>query len=76
MMLNLGREKSDGADTSVLAATARIKQSILDTGSHERSPLSGITRMMESVKKNITRLIVQIKQTWLLSFLNIPSMMT
>ena len=61
MILNLGREKSDCADASVLAATARIKPSILGTGSHERSPLSGITRMRESVKKNITRLIVQIK---------------
>ena len=61
MMLNLGREKSDGADASVLAATARMKPSIIDTGSHDRSPLSGITRMMESVKKNITRLTVQIK---------------
>ena len=61
MMLNLGREKSDSADASVLAATARMKPSIVDTGSHERSALLGIARMMESVKKNITRLIIQIK---------------
>lgn len=61
MTQNLGKEKSDGADASILAATGRLKPSILETGNHERDPLSGMTRLMESISKNIRRTTNQIK---------------
>ena len=58
---NLGREKSDDADASILAATAIRKPNILESHNHERSTLSGITRLLESVKRNVTRINNQIK---------------
>lgn len=56
MTQNLGKEKSDSADASVLASTGRLKPSILESGNHERDPLSGLTRLMESVGREITRI--------------------
>ena len=61
MTQNLGKEKSDSADASVLASTGRLKPSILESGNHERAPLSGLTRLMESVGKEITRITNFIK---------------
>lgn len=61
MTENLGREKSDGADASILAETGRMKPSILKSNGHERSSLSGMMRLMGSIKKNATRLMNQIK---------------
>ena len=58
---NLGREKSDSADASILASTAILKPGILDSGNHERYQLSGLTRLLDSVKKNIIRIMNQIK---------------
>ena len=61
MTQNLGKEKSDSADASVLASTGRIKNSILESGNHERDSLSGLTRLMESVGREITRITNFIK---------------
>ena len=58
---NLGREKSDIADASILASTAIRKPEILDSQNHERSPLSGLTRLMDSIKCNVTRITNLIK---------------
>lgn len=61
MIRNLGKEKSDGVDASILASTGRLMPSILEKGNHERSDLSGLTRLMEMLKNNITRITNQIK---------------
>lgn len=61
MTQNLGKEKSDNADASILASTARLKPSVLKSGNHERSVLSGLTRLMESIGENIRRITNQIK---------------
>lgn len=58
---NLGKEKSDDADTSTLASTARLMPKILDRDSHERGSLSALTRLAESIGENITRIRNQIK---------------
>ena len=58
---NLGKEKSDGADASILASTARLMPKILDRDSHERASLSALTRLAESIGENITRVRNQIK---------------
>ena len=58
---NLGREKSDGVDARILAGTAIKKPEILESHNHERSPLSGLTRLMNTIRSNITRLTNQIK---------------
>ncbi len=61
MTENLGREKSDAADASVLASTARLKPSVLKSDGHERLQLSAITRLANSLKISIARLMNQIK---------------
>ena len=61
MMRNLGKEKSDGVNASILASTRRLMPSILDRGNHERSDLSGLTRLAEMLKNNITRITNQVK---------------
>lgn len=58
---NLGKEKSDGADASILASTAKLMPKILDRDSHERGSLSALTRLAESIGENITRVRNQIK---------------
>jgi transposase len=55
-MINLGKEKSDPEDAHVLASTPFIDQQSLDRKDHERSPLSAITREMEIIQRNATRI--------------------
>ena len=58
---NLGKEKSDGADAASTEASAIRKPKVLEKPSHERSPVSGLTRLMDSLKGNTTRISNQIK---------------
>ncbi len=58
---NLGKEKSDAVDASVLASTARVKPDIIESNGHERDNLSGITRLLTIVKSNMSRIINQVK---------------
>lgn len=51
---NLGKEKSDPEDASVLAYTARLDPSAMDSAGHDRLEESGITRLLEQLKKSIT----------------------
>lgn len=58
-MHNLGKVKSDKVDAAMLASTPWIPQigkSVVDRPIHERDPASGLTRLYQSVKKNITRI--------------------
>ncbi len=58
---NLGKEKSDDTDVSILASTARLMPKILERDSHERASLSVLTRLAESIGENVTRIRNQIK---------------
>lgn len=51
---NLGKEKSDPEDASVLASTARLDPSAMDSRGHKRMPESGLTRMLEQLKNSAT----------------------
>ncbi|MCL5873920.1 MAG: IS110 family transposase [Candidatus Thermoplasmatota archaeon] len=53
---NLGKEKSDRVDASVLASTPWNSKKIANKITHRRDPLSGLTRLRESVSENITRI--------------------
>ena len=53
MVQNLGKEKSDQEDTSILASTARLDTHSVSMG-HERLPESGLTRLLEQLKRNAT----------------------
>lgn len=55
-MINLGKEKSDPEDAHVLASTMFIDTQSLNKKDHERDPLSVITREMEIIRRNITRI--------------------
>ena len=55
-MINLGKEKSDPEDAHVLASTLFIDTQSLNRKDHERSPLSAITREMEIIRRDITRI--------------------
>ena len=55
-MINLGKEKSDPEDAHVLASTLFIDTQSLNKKDHERSPLSAITREMEIIGRDITRI--------------------
>jgi hypothetical protein len=55
-MINLGKEKSDPEDAHVLASTPFIDTQSLNRKDHERPPLSAITREMEIIRKDITRI--------------------
>lgn len=54
---NLGKEKSDPEDASVLASTARLDPSAMDSTGHERLPESGLTRLLEHLKNSATATI-------------------
>lgn len=69
---NLGREKSDTADASVLAASAIRKPKVLERPNHERYPVSGLTRLMDSIKGNMTRISNQIKSDMVALFPEYP----
>lgn len=58
---NLGKEKSDDADSSILTSTARLIPKILDRDSQESGLLSSLTMLAESIGENITRIMNQIK---------------
>ena len=51
MLQNLGKEKSDQEDASILASTARLDAHSVSKG-HERLPESGLTRLLEQLKRN------------------------
>ena len=53
MIQNLGKEKSDQEDASILASTARLDAHAISKG-HERLPESGLTRLLEQLKRNAT----------------------
>ena len=55
-MSNLGKEKSDRVDAKMLAATPWMDSNAFDKPIHRREPLSGLTRLHQSVTKNITRI--------------------
>ena len=55
-MINLGKEKSDPEDAHVPASTLFIDTQSLNRKDHERSPLSAITREMEIIRRDITRI--------------------
>lgn len=51
---NLGKEKSDPVDASVLASTARLDPSAMDSKGHDPLPESGLTRLLEKLKRSAT----------------------
>ncbi len=51
MIQNLGKEKSDPEDASILASSARSDAHAISKG-HERLPESGLTRLLEQLKRN------------------------
>ena len=53
MIQNLGKEKSDPEDASILASSARSDAHAISKG-HERLPESGLTRLLEQLKRNAT----------------------
>ena len=54
MVQNLGREKSDPADASILASTPRLDAKALVSCGHDRLPESGLTRLLEQLKSSTT----------------------
>ena len=56
MVQNLGKEKSDQEDASILASTARLDTYSVSKG-HERLPESGLTRLLEQLKRNATMIL-------------------
>lgn len=56
MVQNLGKEKSDQEDASILASTARLDAHSVSKG-HERLPESGLTRLLEQLKRNATMIL-------------------
>ena len=56
MVQNLGKEKSDPEDASILASTARLDPHSISKG-HERLPESGLTRLLEQLKRNVTMIL-------------------
>ena len=69
---NLAKEISDTADASVLAASAIRKPKVLERPNHERYPVSGLTRLIDSMKSNITRISNQTKSDLVAVFLEYP----
>ncbi len=55
-MSNLGKEKSDTVDAAMLASTPWRNKKAFDKPVHQRDSVSGLTRMHESVSRNITRI--------------------
>lgn len=55
-MSNLGKEKSDKVDAAMLAATPWMDINAFDKPIHRRTDVSGLTRLHESVTRNITRI--------------------
>lgn len=53
---NLGKEKSDPEDASVLPSTARLDPSAVDSKGHDRLPESGLARLLEQLKRSSTAL--------------------
>ncbi len=55
-MENLGKEKSDAVDAAMLASTPWKDKKAFDRNTNVRDPLSELTRLHDSVTKNITRI--------------------
>ena len=55
-MSNLGKEKSDRVDAAMLASTPWMAHNAFDKPVHRRGTASGLTRLHDSVTKNITRI--------------------
>ena len=55
-MANLGKEKSDKVDAAMLASTPWKNKEATDRPIHHRDPVSGLTRMHQSVVENVTRI--------------------
>lgn len=55
-MSNLGKEKSDTVDAAMLASTPWIDKKAFDKKTHRREPVSELTRLRESVSRNVTRI--------------------
>lgn len=53
---NLGKEKSDPEDAHIPASVPWHDKKYKDRKGHERSPLSDVTRIRESINSNITRI--------------------
>ena len=55
-MTNLGKEKSDTVDAAMLASTPWKDKWAFDKPIHQRDSVSGLTRLHESITRNITRI--------------------
>lgn len=55
-MTNLGKEKSDRVDAHMLASTPWLPGNAKERKPHIRADESELTRLLESVKKNVTRI--------------------
>ncbi|OWP56613.1 MAG: hypothetical protein B2I17_05925 [Thermoplasmatales archaeon B_DKE] len=55
-MSNLGKEKSDTVDAAMLASTPWKDKKAFDKKTHRREPVSELTRLRESVSRNVTRI--------------------
>ena len=55
-MENLGKEKSDKVDSAMLASAPWKDKKVLKKKPHIRDPLSELTRLLEIIKKNTTRI--------------------
>jgi transposase len=55
-MENLGKEKSDKVDSAMLASVPWKDKKVLNKRPHVRDPISELTRLLEVIKKNTTRI--------------------
>ncbi|EQD67074.1 transposase [mine drainage metagenome] len=55
-MSNLGKEKSDTVDAAMLASTPWKDRKAFGNTIHKREPVSGLTRLYESITRNVTRI--------------------
>ncbi len=55
-MENLGKDKSDTVDAAMLASTPWKNRKAFDKPVHRKNTVSGLTRLHQSVTKNITRI--------------------
>lgn len=56
-MSNLGKEKSDRADAHMLASTPWLPGNASEKRPHIRGDESGLTRLLDSVRRNVTRIV-------------------
>ncbi len=63
MVSNLGKVKSDKVDAHLLASAPWDNEKSMDRKPHVRDNASALTRLLESVKKNVTEITLQVSRS-------------